>query len=94
MTLYVANLHFFLLMLIWLAILPSSSDVDSSLLSSAIIFLPDMTQEETIQILNPLDFTISAEASRLIVTANNVMAPIEEFEQVLQSTVYSTTRQM
>lgn len=70
-------------------------DVDTPLLSSAIIFLPGITPEETIEILDPLDFTVTRPMpSQITVTASDVMAPIEEFEQVLRSTVYSTTRQM
>ena len=78
-----------------LSLLP---DVDTSFISSAFIILTGSTPEEHLEILNPLDFTVTSSATpgltQLTVTASNNMAPVETFQSVLRSTVYSTTRQM
>ena len=70
-------------------------DVDSPMLSSAFIFFPGITSEESINVTNRLDFMVDTmDPSRIRLTARNVMAPIEDFEVVLRSIVYSTTREM
>ena len=70
-------------------------DVDSSLLSSAIILLSGATAEETLQVLSSQDFTVtSVSPGQLLITPPGVMASIAAFQEVLRSVAYFTTRQM
>ena len=72
------------------------SDIDTPLMSSASVFLsviPGITEFETLQVRNPLNFDISTLPGQLVIQAPNQMASsIDDFETVLRSVVYSTSR--
>ena len=76
--------------------IPLCADVDTDLMSSAVVVLPvlpGVTEFETLVVLNPLDFTVSnVSAGQLVLQAPNLMATISDFETVLRSVAYSTTR--
>ena len=71
------------------------TDVDSSSLSSALIFIQSPTSDETLHILNVTDefITTTPLQGQLTITARSGMASITAFEEILQRVVYSTTRQ-
>ena len=70
-------------------------DVDSVLLSSAILLLTGATAEETLAVLSPQGFSVQPQGAGVLrVTPSGGMAPIAEFQEVLRSVAYSTTRQM
>ena len=71
------------------------SDLDTPI-SSALVFLPPLppgqSNEERLDILELQDFTVSRLPRQLVVTAPNLRAEVSVFQDVLRSTVYSTTR--
>ena len=71
------------------------SDIDTPLISSALVFLsvtPGITEFETLEVRNPLNFDVDTFPGQLVIQAPNQMASISDFETVLRSVVYSTPR--